>query len=95
MGPIPFSGQFLIFAHPDDVDAANMTARRAGVEYRTGGPPPKYDFIPSALMPAWISAERSTALCPRPNTTASRSMAVYAGALLIQSPFVPKAGLLS
>ena len=38
--------QFLIFAHPDDVDAATMTAWRAGVEYRTGGPLPKLGFHP-------------------------------------------------
>jgi hypothetical protein len=44
----------LIFAHPDDVEAATMTAWRAGVQCRTGGPEPNYDFIPSALMRAWI-----------------------------------------
>ena len=44
--------QFLIDQRtPDDVDAATMTAWRAGVEYRTGGPLPAWDFIPSALLP--------------------------------------------
>lgn len=82
--------QMLIFAHPDDVDAATMTAWRAGVEYRTGGPLPLYDFIPSALMPAWISAEQIHGPIPAADYNGLQVHGSYAGALLIQSPFVPK-----
>ena len=82
--------QFLIFAHPDDVDAATMTAWRAGVEYRTGGPLPKWDFIPSALMPAWISDETIHGPVPNAEFNGLQVWGSYAGALLIQSNFVPK-----
>ena len=82
--------QFLIFAHPDDVDLATMTAWRAGVEYRTGGPLPKWDFIPSALMPAWISDETIHGPVPNADFNGLQVWGSYAGALLIQSNFVPK-----
>ena len=82
--------QFLIFAHPDDVDAATMTAWRAGVEYRTGGPLPRWDFIPSALMPAWISDEQVHGPVPNADFNGLQVWGTYAGALLIQSNFVPK-----
>ncbi len=85
-----FGGQFLIFAHPDDVDAAAMTSWRAGVEYRTGGPLPKHDFIPSALMPAWISAEQVHGPIPAADYNGLQVWGSYASALLIQSAFVPK-----
>ena len=81
--------QMLIFAHPDDVEAASMTAWRAGVEYRTGGPLPKWDFIPSALMPAWISAEQIHGPIPNAEYNGLQVWGSYAGALLIQSTYVP------
>jgi hypothetical protein len=82
--------QMLILAHPDDVDAAAMTSWRANVEYRTGGPLPKHDFIPSALMPAWISAEQIHGPIPAADYNGLQVWGSYASALLIQSPFVPK-----
>ena len=82
--------QMLIFAHPDDVDAAALTSWRAGVEYRTGGPLPKYDFIPSALMPAWISDEQIHGPIPNADYNGLQVHGSYAGALLIQSNIVPK-----
>src|SRR5262245_57354713 len=42
--------QMLVFIHADDFDASLVSQWRAGVEYRTGGPLPKHDFVPSALM---------------------------------------------
>jgi hypothetical protein len=81
--------QMLIFAHPDNVEAATMTAWRAGIEYRTGGPLPKWDFIPSALMPAWISAEEIHGTVPAADYNGLEVWGSYAGALLIQSQFVP------
>ncbi len=61
----------LILANPVDVEAAGMTAWRAGVEVRTGVVA-KWDFIPSALMPAWISDETIHGLYQIPNCTAYR-----------------------
>lgn len=81
--------QFLIFAHPDDVTASSMTAWRAGVEYRTGGPLPKFDFIPSAVMPAWISDEQIHGPIPNAEYNGLVVHGSYAGALLVQSNFVP------
>ena len=85
-----FGGQMLILAHPDDVDAATMTAWRAGVEYRPSGPLPLWDFIPSALMPAWISAENIHGPVPKADFNGLQVWGSYASALLIQSAFVPK-----
>lgn len=79
----------LILANPDDVDAATMTAWRAGVEYRTGGPLPKFDFIPSALLPAWISDETIHGNVPSSEYNGLEVWGSYNGALLIQSNFVP------
>jgi hypothetical protein len=81
--------QMLILAHPDDVQLASMTAWRAGVEYRTGGPLPMYDFIPSALMPAWISDEQIHGPIPAPDYYGLEVHGSYADAKLIQSQFVP------
>ena len=67
-----------------------MTAWRAGVEYRTGGPLPKWDFIPSALMPAWISDETIHGPVPNADFNGLQVWGSYAGALLIQCNFVPK-----
>jgi hypothetical protein len=81
--------KLLIFAHPDNVEAATMTAWRAGVQYRTGGPLPKWDFIPSSLMPAWISDETIHGTVPASDYNGLEVWGSYAGALLIQSNFVP------
>ncbi|ORB29511.1 hypothetical protein [Mycolicibacterium parafortuitum] len=82
--------QMLILAHPDDVDAATLTAWRAGVEYRTGGPLPKFDFIPSAAMPAWISDETIHGPVPAAEYNGLVVHGSYGGALLLQSMYVPK-----
>jgi hypothetical protein len=42
---------------------------RAGVEYRTGGPLPRWDIVPSALMPAWISGVRLSRPSVQPSTS--------------------------
>jgi hypothetical protein len=81
--------QMLIFAHPDDVQLASLTAWRAGVEYRSGGPLPLYDFIPSALMPAWISDEQIHGPIPAADFHGLEVHGSFAGALLCQSYFVP------
>jgi len=49
--------QLLLLMNPLDFQSSQVTAWRAGIEYRDGAPLPNHDFIPSALMPAWISNE--------------------------------------
>lgn len=53
---IEITSQLLILANPLDVDASGMTAWRDGIEYRTGAPLPKFDFIATFSMPAtpWL-----------------------------------------
>jgi hypothetical protein len=78
----------LILANPVDVEAAGMTAWRAGVEVRTGVVA-KWDFIPSALMPAWISDETIHGPVPSSELYGLEVWGSYGGALLIQSNYVP------
>jgi hypothetical protein len=82
--------QLLILANPLDVEAATMTAWRAGVEYRSGAPLPKWDFIPSALMPAWVSAETIHGPIPSAEYNGLQVWGSYGGALLIQSNYCPR-----
>lgn len=81
--------QMLILANPLDVEAATMTAWRAGVEYRSGQTP-KWDFIPSALMPAWISDETIHGPIPNAEYNGLQVWGSYGGALLIQSNYIPR-----
>lgn len=64
--------QLVLIVNPLDSDASAISAWKAGVEYRTGAPLPTYDFIPSALMPAWISKRPCMVRSPTPSTTACR-----------------------
>lgn len=84
------SATLLLIANPLDVDAAALTAWRAGAEYRTGAPLPKWDFIPSALMPAWISQETIHGNIPNAEYNGLQVWGSYGSALLIQSNYVPK-----
>jgi hypothetical protein len=84
------SAQFILFAHPDDVEAATMTSWRAGIEYRTGAPLPAYDFIVSSTAPAFITHEHVQGETPPPDYGGIPVLGSYGGALVIQSYFVPK-----
>ncbi len=86
---ISAGSQLLILANPDDVDATTMTAWRAGVEYRTGGPKPKFDFIPSAAMPAMLTAEHVIGITPPADYAGLKVWGSYADAYLIQSNYIP------
>ncbi len=70
--------------------SATMTAWRAGVEYRTGGPLPKWDFIPSALMPAWISDETIHGPVPAARLQRPAGLGQLCRGAVVQSNFVPK-----
>jgi hypothetical protein len=79
--------QFVILANPDEGE--QMTVWRAGVEYRTSGPKPNFDFIPSAVMPAWISTESIHGPVPPAEWNNLKVWGSYGGALLIMSNFIP------
>lgn len=84
------SATLLLMMNPLDVEDAAVTSWRAGVEYRTGAPLPKHDFIPSALMPAWISNETVHGPIPNAEFNGLQVWGSYGSALLIQSNYVPK-----
>ncbi|MFA4083452.1 hypothetical protein ONA92_17285 [Mycobacteroides salmoniphilum] len=84
------SAQFILFAHPDDVESANVTAWRAGVEYRSGAVKPNFDFIVSSTAPAFLTAEHVQGTPPPPDYAGIPVLGSYAGALVIQSYFIPK-----
>jgi hypothetical protein len=86
----PSGATMLILVNPLDAEAAAMTAWRAGIEYRSGAPLPKWDFIPSALMPAWISDETIHGQVPASEYNGLEVYGSYGGALLIQSNYVPR-----
>ena len=70
--------------------AATMTAWRAGVEYRTGGPLPIGTSSRAPLCPRGSATKPSTARYPNSKFNGLQVWGSYAGALLIQSNFVPK-----
>lgn len=79
----------LVLLNDTDFEASRISAWRAGVEYRTGGPLPKWDFIPSALMPAWISDETIHGLVPDAKYNNLDVWGSYGGALVIKSLYIP------
>ncbi|MEZ0354090.1 hypothetical protein [Mycobacterium sp. pR1184] len=81
--------QLVILLNPLDFDASLMSSWKAGVEYRTGQTP-KWDFIPSALMPAWISNETIHGPIPNAEYNGLQVWGSYGGALVIQSNYVPR-----
>lgn len=78
--------QLLILANQDD--AEHMTAWRAGVEYATGKTP-KFDFIPSAAMPAYLSNETVHGAIPPADYNGLRVWGSYADAWLALSNYIP------
>jgi hypothetical protein len=63
---------------------------RAGIEYRSGAPLPKWDFIPSALIPAWISNEEIHDSIPNAEYNGLQVWGSYGGTLAIQSNYMPQ-----
>jgi len=84
------SGRFLLLMHPDDVVSSGITSWRAGVEYRTGGPLPKWDFVVSSNAPARITHEHVEGATPPPDYAGQPVIGSYGSALLIESYFIPK-----
>jgi hypothetical protein len=84
------AARFLLFINPEDVEMSGMTSWRAGTQYRTGGPLPKYDFIVSSTAPAFLTSERVQGEAPPPDYGGIPCIGSYGGALVLPSYFVPK-----
>lgn len=82
--------RIVLIVNPLDFDSSLISAWRAGVEYRTGAPLPKYDFIPSALIPAWISAEEIHGSIPNAEYNGLQVWGSYDNALIIKSNYMPQ-----
>ncbi|MCV7091644.1 hypothetical protein H7H80_18955 [Mycobacterium interjectum] len=78
----------ILLLHPDDFDLSGISAWRANVEVATNEAP-KWDFIPSALMPAWISNETVHGNIPDADYNGLQVWGSYGGALVIKSYYVP------
>lgn len=83
------TGRFVLLMHPNDVQSSLITSWRANKEYRTGGPLPKFDFIVSSNAPARLTAEHVEGAVPEPDYAGLPVLGSYAGALLIESYFMP------
>lgn len=79
----------VILLNPTDFETSRISAWRAGEQYRTDGPLPKWDFIPSALMPAWISPDTIHGPVPNSDFNGLQVWGSYGKALVIKSEFVP------
>lgn len=83
------AARFLLFVHPDDVESVGMTSWRAGIEYRSGVKPTN-DFIVSSNAPARITSEHVEGAVPPAEYNTLPVTGSYAGALVIESYFIPK-----
>lgn len=81
--------QLVLIVNPLDFDASGIAAWKAGVEYAPGKTP-KYDFIPSALMPAWISNETIHGPIPNADFNGLQVWGSYENALVIKSNCMPQ-----
>jgi hypothetical protein len=78
----------LVLLNPADFDSSGISAWRANVEVTTGEAP-KWDFIPSALMPAYISNEEIHGSPPASDFNNLQVWGSYGSALVIKSYYVP------
>jgi hypothetical protein len=78
----------LVLLNPTDFQTSGISAWRANVEVATNEVP-QWDFIPSALMPAWISNENIHGTPPAAEFNGLEVWGSYGGALVIKSYYVP------
>ncbi|GFG73592.1 hypothetical protein [Mycobacterium botniense] len=81
--------QLVLLLNPIDFDASQIASWKAGIEIRPGQAP-AFDFIPSALMPAWISNETIHGPIPNSDYNGLRVWGSYKNALVIQSYYLPQ-----
>jgi hypothetical protein len=85
----PNGAQLVTFMNPADFEASLITSWRAGVQYATGAPLPKWDFIPSALQPTFISNEIIQGPIPPADYNGLKVWGSYGYTLLCQSAYIP------
>ncbi|WP_006247734.1 hypothetical protein [Mycolicibacterium tusciae] len=79
------TGRFVLLMNPADVQTSLITSWRAGKEYRTGGPLPKWDFVVSSNAPARITHEHVEGATPPPDYNGLPVLGSYGSALVIES----------
>lgn len=82
------ASQLLLLMNPLDFASSQVTAWRAGIDYG-GASVPNHDFIPSALMPAWISNENIHGPIPNADFYGLQVWGSYANCLVIHTNFLP------
>jgi hypothetical protein len=82
------ASQLLLILNPLDFHSSGITAWRAGIDYG-GVSTPLHDFIPSALMPAWISNEFIHGPIPNADFYGIQVWGSYGLALVMWSNFIP------
>ena len=80
----------LILLNDEDFEASRISSWRAGKEISAGGPIPKWDFIASTLMPAWLSNETVHGEIPDPQFNGLDVWGSYGNALVIKSLYIPR-----
>ena len=80
----------LVLLNDVDFETSRISSWRANEEYRPGSALPKWDFIPSALMPAWISEETIHGSVPDAQYNNLDVWGSYGGALIIKSAYIPR-----
>ncbi|GLB83490.1 hypothetical protein [Mycobacterium kiyosense] len=80
--------QFVLIVNPIDFDLSKIASWKAGVDYG-GATIPNYDFIPSALMPAWISNETIHGPIPNAEYNGLQVWGSYENAYIIKSQYMP------
>jgi hypothetical protein len=78
----------ILLLHPTDFQTSGISAWRANVEVATNEAA-QWDFIPSAIMPAWISNEEIHGTPPDAEFNGLEVWGSYGGALVIKSYYVP------
>jgi len=85
----PNGAQLITFMNPGDFEGSLITSWRAGVEYASGAPLPRWDFIPSPLQPTFISNEIIQGPIPPADYNGLKVWGSYGYTLLCQSAYVP------
>ena len=78
-------GQLIILANPND--AQNMTYWRAGIDYG-GATTPRWDFIPSTLLPAFFTTEHLIGALPPADFNGLQVLGSYGDSWLIESHYM-------
>ncbi|OKH80084.1 hypothetical protein EB73_34110 [Mycobacterium sp. SWH-M3] len=82
--------KMLILLNSADFKTSRISSWRAGEQYRTSGPLPEWDFIPSAILPARISNELIHGPIPDVEYYGLPVQGSYGGAYVIKSDYVPR-----